>query len=34
VHLQVGPIMQYVTTLVQAHDGEVKPEHGLQQANH
>ncbi len=29
VHLQVGPVMQYVTSLVSEHDGELVTEHGL-----
>ena len=34
VHLQVGPIMQYVTTLVGEHEGEVEPNHhGLEHQN-
>jgi len=33
-HLQVGPIMQYVTSLVKAHEGEVEPaHHGMHHMN-
>jgi hypothetical protein len=33
IHLQIGPIMQYVTELVKAQDGEVEPDHGIQHAS-
>ena len=29
-HLQIGPIMQYVTTLVEAHDEPPDPDHGIE----
>jgi hypothetical protein len=30
--VQIGPIIQYVTSLVREHDGVVEPDHGLQHA--
>jgi arylsulfatase len=33
VHLQIGPILQYVTTLVKAQDGEVAPDHTIHHAS-
>jgi hypothetical protein len=33
VHLQIGPMMQYITSLVQAHDGEVEPDHTIQRVS-
>jgi len=33
VHLQIGPMMRYITSLMQAHDGEVEPDHTIQRVS-